>query len=517
MDLYDELPTSKLLNQDEFSQLLECTKQHCVSVADFLTLNSRELANLTQRSIVEVTKFQQLLVSEFNAQLNEQIDEIKSIDHFARPAFFTTGDVVIDEIIGHGIYTNCITEIFGESSTGKSQLLMQLSLSVQLPIAKGGLNGKAVYITTEGDLPTQRLEEMIVQKRLFTENNVSQKKIFTVSCNDLMTQEHILNVQLPILLERNKNDIKLIIIDSISHHLRVELESKSFRESQDNRFYIEKMAENLLQLANKYSLAIVVANQVGDKPLRENIEPFKQYISDFDYQLGWFVGWKESTIMYRHKINQLGLGNKDTPNTITNDPKSSTDNRSKNNNIRIKRQREIESVLSDDEDYILIEKEINRLLGSSQDSQRSINIKDEHNPPISNNNKDMIDHRTSQSLNIGSSKEKSNLRNQLENSLEKKKPFKMERLIRRRKRKVDQCVPNLGLTWANYVSCRIMLSKTYKASPMVKRGEITLYNGIDETSFWQIRRTLTLVYSRYCRAQSINYALNKRGIEAIEV
>lgn len=516
MDLYDELPQSKLLYNDEFNQLLECTKQHCITVVDFLTLNSKELANLTQRSIVEVTKFQQLLIREYNKELAEEVSEIVPIETCPKASYFTTGDIIIDEVIGHGIHTNCITEIFGESSTGKSQLLMQLALSVQLPVLKGGLNGKAVYITTEGDLPTQRLEEMILQKKLFKENNVSQKKIFTVSCNDLITQEHILNVQLPILLERNKNDIKLIIIDSISHHLRVELESKSFRDSQDNRFYIEKMAENLLFLANKYSLAVVVANQVSDKPLIENIEPIKQYISDYDYQLGWFVGWKESTIMYRHKVNELGLSTKESSN-VKYVKNSNNDSQNKSKNYHISMKKEIDDVLSDDEDYMLIEKEINRFLESSQGSQTSISSKSGNNTYQISNKVNNIGHNNSIPKDDNNDNVQSIMTDEDEILESIKKHNYKKRSIKKRKRKMDQCVPNLGLTWANYVSCRILLSKTYRASPMIKRGELNLYHGVDEATFWQKRRTLTSVYSKFCKPQSKTYVLNKRGVESVEV
>ena len=126
-----------------------------------------------------------------------------------------------------------------------------------------------------------------------------------MTCTDLTTQEHILNVQLPILLDRNKDSIKLIIIDSISHHLRVELENTSIRNSQINRFYIERLAERLLYLTNKYNLSVVVTNQVGNKPLLENSEPVRQLITDYDYQLGWLVGWKDSSILYRSKYRLM--------------------------------------------------------------------------------------------------------------------------------------------------------------------------------------------------------------------
>ena len=40
-----------------------------------------------------------------------------------------------------GILSRGITEIAGESASGKTQLCMQLCLTVQLPLQLGGLNG----------------------------------------------------------------------------------------------------------------------------------------------------------------------------------------------------------------------------------------------------------------------------------------------------------------------------------------------------------------------------------------
>ena len=49
---------------------------------------------------------------------------------------------------------------------------------------------------------------MLSSRPDFEKLGISQSKIFTVSCNDLINQEHIINVQLPILLERSKGSIK---------------------------------------------------------------------------------------------------------------------------------------------------------------------------------------------------------------------------------------------------------------------------------------------------------------------
>ncbi|KAK5959042.1 putative DNA-dependent ATPase RAD57 PWA37_003720 [Arxiozyma heterogenica] len=541
MDLYDELPQSKLLYELEFSQLLDNAKKNNVTTIDFLTLNISELSKILQRSVVEVNKFQSILVDEFNGQYKSQNvltplhsqNSVKLHSQFissedTNPAWFTTGDIKIDEILGGGIFIRGITEIFGESSTGKSQLLMQLSLTVQLPLENYGLNGKCVFITTEGDLTTQRIQQILAENPLYNNENVSLDNIFTVTCNDLTTQEHILDVQLPILLDRNKDSIKLIIIDSISHHLRVELENTSIKNSQVNRFYVERLAEKLLYLANKYELSVVVANQVGNKPLLENAEPVRQIITDYDYQVGWLVGWKDSSILYRHKYNSMDISTSNL--TMSNGAmnyKDSSKNLHQSNtnsdNLRFSQvdSFQLETILSDDEDSMLIEKEVNKFIEASNRiksvSESALSIRSlENNESDPNNNYDNGNYNMSDMNSIGKSKQNLTL-NTADIEYSKEKINKKKSVIIRKKRRLDSIVPNLGLSWANYVSTRILLKKSYKASPMIKRGELKIYQGIDESSFWQVKRDLTVVFSSYCEPKSITYAITKQGIKAIEI
>ncbi|TMI54291.1 DNA repair and recombination protein RadA, partial [Candidatus Bathyarchaeota archaeon] len=61
----------------------------------------------------------------------------------------TTGSKAFDELIGGGLETQTITEVYGEYGVGKSILCHQLALNVQLPLDKGGLNGGALYLDTE--------------------------------------------------------------------------------------------------------------------------------------------------------------------------------------------------------------------------------------------------------------------------------------------------------------------------------------------------------------------------------
>ena len=98
----------------------------------------------------------------------------------------TMGNALLDRILGGGIRVSMIWEFVGERQVvvhvaphfllhrqhnswssffftvaGKTQLALQLSLLVQLPITQGGLDGSAAYLTTSGSLPTPHLVQLL--------------------------------------------------------------------------------------------------------------------------------------------------------------------------------------------------------------------------------------------------------------------------------------------------------------------------------------------------------------------
>ena len=53
----------------------------------------------------------------------------------------TTGSNELDKLLGGGIETGSITELFGEFRCGKSQVCHSLAVTCQLPIDMGGAEG----------------------------------------------------------------------------------------------------------------------------------------------------------------------------------------------------------------------------------------------------------------------------------------------------------------------------------------------------------------------------------------
>src|SRR5207253_10227764 len=74
----------------------------------------------------------------------------------------TTGSKSFDELIGGGLETQTITEVYGEYGVGKSILCHQLAVNVQLPDRKSVVGGVALYLDTE---LTSRPEWMVRMAR----------------------------------------------------------------------------------------------------------------------------------------------------------------------------------------------------------------------------------------------------------------------------------------------------------------------------------------------------------------
>ena len=67
------------------------------------------------------------------------------------------GSSDLDQLLGGGIETGSITEIFGEFRTGKTQLCHTLCVTSQMPIDQGGAEGRVIYVDTEGTFRPQKL------------------------------------------------------------------------------------------------------------------------------------------------------------------------------------------------------------------------------------------------------------------------------------------------------------------------------------------------------------------------
>ncbi|MEJ2294710.1 MAG: DNA repair and recombination protein RadA, partial [Candidatus Lokiarchaeota archaeon] len=138
-------------------------------------------------------------------------------EHRKNIARINTGSQELDDLLGGGLETGCVTEFFGEFRTGKTQLMHQLCVNVQLPREKGGLEGRALYIDTEGTFRPERIIQMSEGLDL-DHKQVLKNIIFGRAYN---SDHQILLIKEAANLIK-QNNVKLIVVDSIIGHFRSE-------------------------------------------------------------------------------------------------------------------------------------------------------------------------------------------------------------------------------------------------------------------------------------------------------
>lgn len=94
----------------------------------------------------------------------------------------TTGSSALDKILGGGIESASITELFGEFRTGKTQLSHTLCVTSQLSFEMNGGQGKVIYLDTEGNFRPERVESIAERFGLDPEqtlDNIIICRVFT--------------------------------------------------------------------------------------------------------------------------------------------------------------------------------------------------------------------------------------------------------------------------------------------------------------------------------------------------
>lgn len=172
----------------------------------------------------------------------------------------TTGSNNLDELIGGGLETGSVTELFGEYRTGKTQLAHQLCVNAQLSYEEGGIEGGALYIDAEGTFRPERIINMAEALDL-DYNEVLQNIVVGRAYN---SDHQILLVKEASKIISEKN-IKLIIVDSIISHFRSEYIGRGTLATRQQ--ILNTHIHDLLRLSETYEeLAVSFTNQVSSKP-----------------------------------------------------------------------------------------------------------------------------------------------------------------------------------------------------------------------------------------------------------
>ncbi len=171
----------------------------------------------------------------------------------------TTGSKALDELVGGGLETQTITEFYGAFGSGKSQVCHQLCVNVQLPPEKGGLDGSVLYVDTENTFRTERIVQMA--KHLGLDPEEVAKNIIYAEAYTSDHQTFLLDHADEVIKE---NNVRLIIVDSLTSHFRSEYIGREMLARRQQR--LNKHMHKLIRLARAFNAVAVVTNQVMAKP-----------------------------------------------------------------------------------------------------------------------------------------------------------------------------------------------------------------------------------------------------------
>src|SRR6056297_468271 len=199
----------------------------------------------------------------------------------------------VDDLLGGGVETQSITEVYGEFGAGKSQVTHQLAVNVQLPAEHGGLEGSAIFIDSEDTFRPERIEQMVegqedeaLEDMMKLHGIVGEDEPADATDDDLMADlvESVLdkihvakafNSNHQILLAEKAQEIasasqddefpvRLLAVDSLTAHFRAEYVGRG--QLADRQQKLNKHLHDLMRVGDLNNTAVVVTNQVASNP-----------------------------------------------------------------------------------------------------------------------------------------------------------------------------------------------------------------------------------------------------------
>lgn len=171
----------------------------------------------------------------------------------------TTGSSTLDNLLGGGIETMSITEVFGEFRTGKTQMCHTLCVTAQLPKAQGGGCGKVAVIDSEGTFRPERIGPIAERFGLSAEDALSNILVARAYTSDHQMQ------LLPQLTAKFAEDTyRLLIVDSVTALFRVDYCGRG--ELSERQQKLGQYLSSLMKLAEEFNVAVFITNQVQADP-----------------------------------------------------------------------------------------------------------------------------------------------------------------------------------------------------------------------------------------------------------
>ena len=243
--------TKQKLGEAGIHSIMDLLVRGPMSVSDVTGLDvdrATSICNKASTKLVELGQLQKDFVT-----ATEIYKKRQSIERIS------TGTTSIDDLLDGGIETQAITEIYGEYGTGKTQICHTLCVMVQSPKDKGGLEGGAIYVDTEGTFRPERLHR-IAEAKGFDPDEILENVVVAKAYNS--AHQELIMEDLGRIID--KTGAKLLIVDSAVAHYRAEFLGRGTLAGRQQR--LNKFMHLLLRTAETYNLAAIATNQIQASP-----------------------------------------------------------------------------------------------------------------------------------------------------------------------------------------------------------------------------------------------------------
>jgi len=173
----------------------------------------------------------------------------------------STGSLSLDRLLSGGVSTGLVTEFYGKSGMGKTQICFQLCVNTQLTSSREEGWGDVVFVDTAGTFRPERIAEIadgkIGEEELF-------KHILLVKTRSSTSQ-----VEVPHRLDRLTRDyrVKLLIIDTLTDNFIYEFQGEENLISRQAA--LARHLHDLASAAIDRDIAVVVTNTVRTRLSKE--------------------------------------------------------------------------------------------------------------------------------------------------------------------------------------------------------------------------------------------------------
>ncbi|XP_051908653.1 DNA repair protein XRCC3 isoform X2 [Hippocampus zosterae] len=232
------------------------------SVRDALCMSGPDLQRLTSLSASDVRR---LLTAAALLCRAQRPQPVLAADHSGLR--LSLGCPVLDGLLRGGLPVGGVTELSGESGVGKTQLALQLCLSVQYPARHGGLDSGAVFVCTEDAFPSRRLQQLIREQRRLRADVPSHvtdglqfgDRVYVEHAADLTSLQSCLRRRVGLLLARHL--VRFVAVDSVASLFRSEFGLSDWLEKSKQ---LLTLSSTLHHLCHQFNSAVLCINQVTD-------------------------------------------------------------------------------------------------------------------------------------------------------------------------------------------------------------------------------------------------------------